>query len=353
MIHTIIEQESDMGYIGEIIGIIFKRDFIFKYKYGGRAFIYSLFAVISILLLPFFYLKYQNDIQEDLVFELVKNGYTMSVSKISELLPWYIIILTSLALIIANTLYYFWEYLISLRKSKIDEKFGPYKLSIIAYIIWGMVTLGACFIIYKNTESGTNLLSVEYAKFKYSQADTKDTIDEWLTESLIKSFEKVVQSTEIYFITIIIIFLFIDGFFIQSIRNKKQLTDEDKKNLDFAKNQFWLIDFAVLIGLILTLIYVNKTKHLQQVDKDAYLIFSVGVLAMHIVYSQMIFLLLNLRRLINEFTESIENNKTIKTIEPIKNDFINQLNDSVNKYTIDVISANKDKIEKEKKDTSV
>ena len=74
---------------------------------------------------------------------------------------------------------------------------------------------------------------------------------------------------------------------------------------------------------------------------------------MHIVYSQMIFLLLNLRRLINEFTESIENNKTIKTIEPIKNDFINQLNDSVNKYTIDVISANKDKIEKEKKDTSV
>ena len=128
MIHTIIEQESDMGYIGEIIGIIFKRDFIFKYKYGGRAFIYSLFAVISILLLPFFYLKYQNDIQEDLVFELVKNGYTMSVSKISELLPWYIIILTSLALIIANTLYYFWEYLISLRKSKIDEIFGPYKL---------------------------------------------------------------------------------------------------------------------------------------------------------------------------------------------------------------------------------
>ena len=74
---------------------------------------------------------------------------------------------------------------------------------------------------------------------------------------------------------------------------------------------------------------------------------------MHIVYSQMIFLLLNLRRLINEFTKSIENNKTIKTIEPIKNDFINQLNDSVNKYTIDVISANKDKIEKEKKDTSV
>ena len=72
------------------------------------------------------------------------------------------------------------------------------------------------------------------------------------------------------------------------------------------------------------MIYVNKTKHLQQVDKDAYLIFSVGVLAMHIVYSQMIFLLLNLRRLINEFTESIENNKTIKTIEPIKNDYINQ-----------------------------
>ena len=50
---------------------------------------------------------------------------------------------------------------------------------------------------------------------------------------------------------------------------------------------------------------------------------------MHIVYSQMIFLLLNLRRLINEFTESIENNKTIKTIEPIKNDFINQKDTSV------------------------
>ncbi|MCB0539001.1 MAG: hypothetical protein KDE33_15925, partial [Bacteroidetes bacterium] len=120
MIHTITEQESDMEkpYLISIIQILFAK----KFK-RWTAFKYMFFVLLTLVLIPFLFLYYKEWIHSTLLQEWVSKVNIGTISKentnkISELLPYFVVVFSSVVLIAANTFSYYFDFFKSTLTSK-------------------------------------------------------------------------------------------------------------------------------------------------------------------------------------------------------------------------------------------
>ncbi len=280
------------------------KNFGFKKKVS----FYLWFAAITLLIIPIIFLTFKGAIIGWLTNDWSGTALeSKPTNKIKELLPYFILLLTSISLIIANTRYYYKEFFRTIISDPSSSKNLFYKKTENAYYAWRVITnifVFALIIILGYT--GYQMFSIErlellHKDFIVDFPQLKDFVVHWL----MIQFGHIVHLVEVYIFLVIINFLFIDMFLIEAISSKENKTKEDESELEFVKNQFWFIDFVVLIGLILTFLFTYFALD-AKIDKDAPLVFTVGIITMHIVYSQLIFLFLNLRRLINEFVYKLE-----------------------------------------------
>ncbi len=336
-IHITTGQSINMerSYLINIIRIFFSKDFK-----RWTAFKYMAFALLTLILIPFVFLYFKDWFHTLLLEEWISalgSGTVReeNINKISELLPYFVVVFSSVVLIGANTFSYYFDFFKSSLTSKEKKAEKHFKWAHFFYFLWFILTISYFIYLfgYFINDVSEILYSVDSLKFLYEHSPYKGEyqFSEWINHHIITEFGNLVHYTEYYILGVITIFIFIDGFYIEALRNKlrqfdviNKLTEaeisaksadeqetikEEKaefiiesRELDFVKNQLWFIDVVVLIGLILTILF-SKNGLLQEVDKDAPLVFTVGVLTMHIVYSQLIFLFLNLRRLINEYED--------------------------------------------------
>ena len=74
---------------------------------------------------------------------------------------------------------------------------------------------------------------------------------------------------------------------------------KDELNLEcqFILNQLWIIDIPVLLGLLAIFFFSKNLQEIDPIDTDAKAVFTVGSIAIHLILSQIIFLLFNTRHL--------------------------------------------------------
>ena len=288
------------------------------------------FIFIALLITPSIYFFYLDTLNIDALFESYgasKNNYPLLYNKIGELLPWVVVCLTALIVINGNTIFYF----LTFNDELIDEKFQTkkYWFNIMTwlFVIWAGVSavyLGK--FIFKFTD-----LAVILKDAKSAIIADKDIIIQ--TSNLFNDF---INQVEHYTIITIGIFILID-ILSRVVKNKQMIAVETalKSNAgsielnkttkklvlqkEFVTNQLFLIDLPILIGIILISLFTSQISPTIGNDMDGKYVFIAGGIGMHIIMSQVIFLILNLRYKFNEYKidmpEQKQNDKTEKKEE--------------------------------------
>jgi hypothetical protein len=128
---------------------------------------------------------------------------------------------------------------------------------------------------------------------------------------------EIVKDTEYFSASLFALFLIVDYLFLKATKAIIQyyITKKDKKNLiesieekKFMQNQLYFIDIPVLLGIAFIFVYTHITddyfftiNYSKEVFRN-YL--ATGGIAMHIIFSQFIFAVLNTRRLFNSITNT-------------------------------------------------
>jgi formate hydrogenlyase subunit 3/multisubunit Na+/H+ antiporter MnhD subunit len=88
----------------------------------------------------------------------------------------------------------------------------------------------------------------------------------------------------------------------------KNATDNLKNRLGLEKKlnlqQLWLVDIPVLAGIIVVSFFLNKIDITMLFREESIYIFSVGSVAMQIIYSQIVFFILNVAFYYNMYKSS-------------------------------------------------
>lgn len=184
---------------------------------------------------------------------------------ISTMLPFIFLIFTALLFTIINTLYAY------------DNNNTEDKL-----IKW---TLRAFFF-------GTLVIAVVYCYEIFQISYTIKDIENpnWISQETkedISVFFKVSVDLVFYY-TLGIGFLFI----VMDLRAKYVCKTINDELVEFAKNQFMLIDLPLLISAILTYILTFKLKIIADWNDYVYSYFSIGLLVMQLIFSQIVFFFL-------------------------------------------------------------
>lgn len=237
-----------------------------------------------------------------------KNNFPLLYNKIGELLPWVVVCLTALIVINGNTIFYFFTF----KEELIEEEFQTKKhwFNIITFLFVAWAVCSAYYLaqfIFKYTDLTTIL----------RDSKQENITDNELIIRASKLFNDFIHLIEIYTIITIIAFIFIDIFSVVvkneqiSTVNRRLNNENDKKSIktfkkmmlqkEFATNQLFLIDIPVLIGIIIISIFTSHISPTIGNDMDEKYVFIAGGIGMHLIMSQVIFLILYLRYKFNEY----------------------------------------------------
>jgi hypothetical protein len=251
------------------------------------------------------------EINESIFQSFGKNisNYPLLQSKVNELLPWVVVCLTALLIIIGNTIFYFFTF----NDDLIDEKFKTkkYWFTCITFMFLLWITFSAIYLIrfvfcYSEIRTILDFNNIS----KYSDLQLSKQVNE--------AFDHFIILVEFYTIITISIFILIDFFNIlakhhQLINVKQSLyLDRNNSELQFAyrkimiqkvyvTNQLSLIDTPVLIGLLLVYLFTLQVTTSNAFNSELKYLFVSGGMGMHVIMSQVIFLILNVRYKLSEY----------------------------------------------------
>ncbi len=293
--------------------VVFTKDHLKSKSFWlGFAFVVIFISLLTVPSISFFYF---NSLNTDSLFSshgVIKNNYPLLYNKIGELLPWVVVCITALIVINGNTIFYFLTFNEDLIEEKFQTKKFWFNITTWLFIIWGIIS--AVYLVkFNNRFNDLTIL--------LSKAADGGTSDKSIIVSTSNIFNHFIQQVETYTIITISIFILIDilsrvikGKQINSVSSSlSQETDETKKKSftqtlkklelqgEFVSNQLFLIDIPVLIGIMLISLF---TSHISQTignDMDEKYVFIAGGIGMHLIMSQVIFLILNLRYKFNEY----------------------------------------------------
>lgn len=306
-IHTITEQESNMDKIITYFKYIFSLD-------SWRAWVLTLLFIIFVVFFPIYFLD-----NTSILIELITNGDTEkmeifkklfieSQQKFDEFKPFIVISLASISLIFANTLFYFFEYIY-----EIATKTTPFKYSLpvlLSFFLWLFVS--GKYLIFNILLNSDNINDKFTSLIDRNNITSKDkyneVIDSTFRNYLTEHFEGFVANVEYYVFWVIFSFVLIE--LTTYLLRKK--TNAHKKEIRFILNQFWLIDIPVVIGsfLIFKFVHYLKLEGTHIIDTDAPDVFTLGALAMHLIFSQVVFLILSIR---DSYTDYLEKKGLLDT----------------------------------------
>lgn len=290
-----------------------------KSKGSLDSWFYLLSFAVFIIILPYYWLGFENKF-----LSLINNGEVFdsnqfikymprTISKVKEFVPLSIISFSAILLIFFNTIIYLFEYIKELGANLI-KGWANLKVSA-SFILWGIISL--CFLIpisllIYNIPNELHIKLLENAISSTSLTSDINKIDTEFAEELKATFKIMVHLIEYYVIAVVCSFILIDW----ASLKMREYTNAHKRELTFIKNQIFLIDIPVLVGSIIILVFAtyleNNISTLSyptikniKIDTDAPQVFSLGALAMHLIFSQTIFLILNIRDSYNDHMEEM------------------------------------------------
>lgn len=291
-------------------------DIIFSKEYlKSKSFWLSLFFAIIfliLLLLPsilFFHFNIFNLDELFNSFKAEKYSYPRLYHKVGELTPWVIVCLTALIVITGNTTFYLFTFKDELIEENYTTKRFWFNIITLLFFVWGTVSI---IYIVKFTLRFTELAAI------LDLAKTKTLNDNELVEKTSDLFTGFINQVEHYTIMTIGIFILID-IFSRIVKNKQlekieeslKVTQANKTieinfkkivlQKEFVANQLFLIDFPVLVGVILISLFTSQISPTIGNNFDEKYVFIAGGIGMHIIMSQVIFLILNLRYKFKEY----------------------------------------------------
>lgn len=264
---------------------------------------------IALLVIPsvlFFYLDILNIDNLFSDYGANKNKYPLLYHKVGELLPWVVVCLTALIVICGNTVFY----IITFSEELIEEKFQTKKYWFKG-ITWLFFTWAAVSIIFliKFIFCFVELTNI------LMDAKLEKIADATIIVQAAHLFNKFVSQVEYYTLITIGLFILID--ILSRVVKRKQISKislnsspSEKLNRttkilslqrEFVTNQLLLIDIPILIGIILISMFTGEISPTIGNDPDAKYIFIAGGIGMHLIMSQVIFLILNLRYKFSEY----------------------------------------------------
>lgn len=233
-----------------------------------------------------------------------KYVFLRSRYKFLEILPWFVVALTSVLVMTANTFIYFVTYIKEAIREKDDNVHKYYYWTLPLFIIWLLLTLAyIVFTMYEFIELKNDILSI--TKQVSTNVDNAN-LDLKLRGILETSLNNSVHYLELFIFITVILFIIIDAISIKmkavqikNVKGKQKISINNERT--FVCNQLLIIDIPVLLGIILIYVFTFNLSETDIVDQNAKSVFTVGGVAMHIIMSQIIFLILAFQNSYREF----------------------------------------------------
>lgn len=224
--------------------------------------LHFLLIAASLIIPVLFYVFLEETIME-YVSNVLGNAYARSINDTRTILPLMFIAAAAFLFTIINTIYAY---------DNSDAQDKLIKRMFYIFIISSFVAIG--FLLYY---IGNQFLTeIKYEKI--TDLTTRDNIN--------YIFKKCVNLVVIYTSIIGIIFVIMDYSAIKFYKNS------DKNLAQFASNQLYLIDIPLLIAAIVTYFLTKQIQVKAEWLDIVYSVFSIGLLVMQIIFSQITFFIL-------------------------------------------------------------
>ncbi|MBS1661849.1 MAG: hypothetical protein JST68_12455 [Bacteroidetes bacterium] len=280
------------------------------YETSGFRTAIALFLVYSILLTLPSWLYFNTDLYNAKTlytqYSIDKNKFLVSYLKIDEVLTWCAVCITSLIIIFVNTLYYWWSFKDELMEHHYGVKKSLFSWIFFLFLLWLVGTLVCSFIFF----------SADYNRFGKCLEEADKYIDKTLQGRVISAdrqfskeisdiFGEFVHHVEWFTIGTIILFIIIDILSwrvkYQQVNNTTTATTQTEgmklliPQKSFVVNQLLIIDIPVIIGILLISFFVSLLPKDDDTIFDSKFVFVAGGIGMHLIISQLIFLILNIK----------------------------------------------------------
>jgi hypothetical protein len=221
-----------------------------------------------------------------------------------EILPWFLVAITAILVMAGNTFIYFMSFVKEMFNEKIKSTSKYYYWTLFFFIVW--ILCFFAYSIYTTVEFYSLRNSIlELTNQAPSLSVTNEKPDLLLTNILTQFLNHFVHLLELYIGITIALFIAIDCLSlalkpiqIKAAEGKTKLALNYER--DFIMNQLLVIDIPVLLGITLIYIFTSNLSDTDISDTDAKSVFTVGGIAMHIILSQIVFLMLTFK---NSFRE--------------------------------------------------
>lgn len=265
--------------------------------------LWIIFTVLLIVI-PYCFIYHQYSFNTFIRSFLNEEKYVDSISKICELAPWILVVLMGYILTLVNTIIYLITiYLEEGKKTRWEKTVICLIILVFIFFVALAFDIGSSFVQVKELLNDSTL----YTKPQWSGPITEDRI---LLNNLIYIFSKIIGKAEIFTMAIFLIFGIADFilFYVKrKILFKKEynyLNKEEKNvywNKQFILGQLLLIDLPVLGGVFLIYCFSHGIIKVDILNLDSLYTFTAGAIGMHVIYSQIIFLILSTAYYFNEF----------------------------------------------------
>lgn len=244
-------------------------------------------------------------------YSISRNNFPLSYYKVDEVLTWCTVCITSILIIFINTIYYGWSFKDELMENRHGVKKWYFNLITILYFVWAFGTL-ICFFLYffPDFNSFKDLLA---STNEYSETRVQGkviNIDRQFASDISDKFELFVHHVEWFTIGTMILFILIDflSYLVKDnqVRNTSSLNETTEIKLlkpirAFVLSQLLIIDIPIIIGILLISFFVSNIPEDESIVFDSKSVFIAGGIGMHLIISQLIFLILNFTYKYKEF----------------------------------------------------
>lgn len=219
-----------------------------------------------------------------------------SMSKFAKVVPWIIVGLTAILTVVGNTVVYFFTFITEVSKATEKQVKNYFYVIVLFFFLWIIHFFWTLFLCYHEFSLFASKIATQIEIGKMQNYQSVE-IDVPLLLPLNHMVEGIVQIIEMHLFTTIFLFIAIDtvswvvkGIQIKNSQGSKRAEYVLEK--EFVKNQLFIIDIPVILGMSLVLFFLNRSMN-DVISEDLKSIFSLGGIAMHIILSQIIFVILD------------------------------------------------------------
>jgi hypothetical protein len=232
--------------------------------------------------------------------------FPQSFYKLSEVLTWCTVCGTSLFIIFINT----FTYAISFGWEMMDEnhyrvKKGYFITIFVLFLVWFVGTLVSSWAYFYSDYTDFKEIISSTRSYSEIVVDRKTiSTDRQFSSDISVVFGHFIHHVERFTIGTIVLFILIDVLSLivknQQIKNTAGQSETVAVKLlapqrTFIFNQLFMIDIPVIIGILLISFFVWLIPTDKDIIFDSKYVFIAGGIGMHLIISQLIFLILNFK----------------------------------------------------------